>query len=132
MFGSGAFAYVDVLNKAADNSWLRNEVLTNNIANADTPNYKRKDVSFEKYLNSALEAPENPYSTLNQRVKNADLSTVHSDVYTDYSTLSYRLDGNNVDMETEQVELASNQLTYDALIDSMSNEFTRIKTALGK
>ena len=56
MFDSGAFGYVDVLNKAADNSWLRSEVLTNNIANVDTPGYKRKDVSFEKYLNSALEA----------------------------------------------------------------------------
>ena len=130
MFGSGAFGYVDILNKAADNSWLRNEVLSNNIANVDTPGYKRKDVSFEKCLNSALEAPENPYSTLNQRVKNADLSTVHSRVYTDYSTLSYRLDGNNVDIETEQVELASNQLTYNALIDSMSNEFSRIKAML--
>ena len=128
MFDSGAFGYVDVLNKAADNSWLRNEVLTNNIANVDTPGYKRKDVSFEKYLNSALEAPENPYSTLNQRVKHADLDTVHSQVYTDYSTLSYRSDRNNVDIETEQSELASNQLVYNALIDSMNNEFSRINS----
>lgn len=130
MFGSGAFGYVDILNKAADNSWLRNEVISNNIANNDTPGYKRKDVSFEIYLNSALESPEKPYSTLNQRVKNADLDIVHSQVYTDYSTLSYRLDGNNVDMETEQAELASNQLVYNALIDSMNNEFSRIKAVL--
>ena len=130
MFDSGAFGYVDVLNKAADNSWLRNEVLTNNIANVDTPGYKRKDVSFEKYLNSALEAPENPYSTLNQRVKHADLDTVHSQVYTDYSTLSYRSDRNNVDIETEQSELASNRLVYNALIDSMNNEFSRIKMVI--
>ena len=38
---SGAFGYVDVLKTAADASWLREEVLTNNIANVDTPNYKR-------------------------------------------------------------------------------------------
>ena len=50
MFDSGAFGYVDVLNKAADNSWLRNEVLTNNIANVDTPGYKRKDVSLKKMI----------------------------------------------------------------------------------
>lgn len=130
MFNSGVFGYVDVLNKAADNSWFRNEILTNNLANVDTPGYKRKDVSFEKFLHSALEAPDNPYSTLNQRVRHADLDTVHSLVYTDHSTLSYRLDGNNVDNETEQAELASNQLTYNALIDSMNNEFSRIKMVL--
>ena len=130
MISSGAFGYVDVLTTAADNSWLRNEILTNNIANVDTPGYKRQDVQFETYLNSALESPANPYSTLNQRVKNADLSTVRSRVYTDNASLSYRLDGNNVDIETENVELASNQLTYNALIDSMNNEFSRMKSVI--
>ena len=52
---SGAFGYVDVLKTAADASWLREEVLTNNIANVDTPNYKRQDVEFTTYLKSALE-----------------------------------------------------------------------------
>lgn len=130
MFDSGAFGFVDVLSKAADSSWLRNEVLTNNIANVDTPGYKRKDVTFESYLNTALESPRNPYSTLTQRVNNADMSLVRSRVYTDNATLSYRLDGNNVDIETENVKLASNQLTYNALLDSMNNEFSRIKSVL--
>jgi flagellar basal-body rod protein FlgB len=50
--------------------------------------------------------------------------------YTDNSTLSYRLDGNNVDLSTENVELASEQLNYNGLIDSMNNEFTRFKAVL--
>ena len=49
--GTGIFGYVNVLKTAADASWLREEVLTNNIANVDTPGYKRQDVEFEKYLN---------------------------------------------------------------------------------
>lgn len=130
MFNSGAFGYVDVLNSAANSSWLRNEVLSSNIANVDTPNYKRKDVSFATYLNSALGGTDNAISTLTQRVNNADLSKVNSKVYTDNSNLSYRTDGNNVDIETENVELASNQLMYNALIDSMSNEFSRMKSVL--
>jgi flagellar basal-body rod protein FlgB len=44
--------------------------------------------------------------------------------------LSYRLDGNNVDLSTENVELAAEQLNYSALIDSMNNEFSRYKTVL--
>lgn len=130
MINSGAFGYIDVLNKAADASWLRNEVLSNNIANNDTPGYKRKDVSFASHLNTALESPRRPLSTLTQRVRNADLSIVRPEVYTDQAMLSYRIDGNNVDIETENAELASNQIYYNALIDSMTNEFSRIRTVL--
>ena len=50
MIGSNAFNYVNVLNKAADASWIRNEVIANNIANVSTPGYKRKDIKFEGYL----------------------------------------------------------------------------------
>ena len=51
---SGMFGFVNVLKAAADASWAREEVLTNNIANVDTPNYKRQDVDFTTYLRSAL------------------------------------------------------------------------------
>ena len=47
---SGMFGYVDVLKTAADASWAREEVLTNNIANVDTPNYKRQDVVAVKSI----------------------------------------------------------------------------------
>ena len=60
-----------------------------------------------------------------------DADGVYYNVYTDYGNMSYRLDGNNVDIETENVELASNQLLYNGLIDSMSAEFGRIKTVIG-
>ena len=59
-----------------------------------------------------------------------DLSTVTSRTYTENKGLSYRLDGNNVDLSTENVELAAEQLKYNALIDSMNNEFSRFKSVL--
>ena len=46
------------------------------------------------------------------------------------ANLSYRLDGNNVDIDTENVELASNQIMYQALINSISNDFDMIKKAM--
>ena len=98
---SGAFGYVDVLKTAADASWLREEVLTNNIANVDTPNYKRQDVEFTTYLKSALEQAGTPASTLTQKVN-----------------------------EAKNAELAAEQINYNALIDSMNNEFTRMKAVL--
>lgn len=127
---SGAFGYVDVLKTAADASWLREEVLTNNIANVDTPNYKRQDVEFTTYLKSALEQAGTPASTLTQKVNEANLSGITTRTYTENTTLSYRMDGNNVDMSTENAELAAEQINYNALIDSMNNEFTRMKAVL--
>ena len=47
-------------------------------------------------------------------------------------SFSYRLDGNNVDMHTENVELASEQIRYSALTDSISQEFARMRTAMSK
>ena len=127
---SGAFGYVDVLKTAADASWLRQEVLTNNIANVDTPNYKRQDVEFTTYLKSALEQAGTPASTLTQKVNEANLSGITTRTYTENTTLSYRMDGNNVDLSTENAELAAEQINYNALIDSMNNEFTRMKAVL--
>lgn len=127
---SGAFGYVDVLKTAADASWLREEVLTNNIANVDTPNYKRQDVEFTTYLKSALEQAGTPASTLTQKVNEANLSGITTRTYTENTTLSYRIDGNNVDLSTENAELAAEQINYNALIDSMNNEFTRMKAVL--
>ena len=123
---SNAYNYINVLNKSADASWQRNTVITNNIANADTPNYKRQDVEFESYLYEAV----NGNDSLDEVVNNIDLDTLNTTTYTDKSNLSYRADGNNVDINTENVELAKNQLKYYTLMDSMNQEFSRLKSAL--
>ena len=54
MISSNAFDYMNVLNKAASASWEREQLISNNIANADTPGYKRRDFDFESTLESEL------------------------------------------------------------------------------
>ena len=127
---TGAYGYVNLLKSAADASWTREEVLTNNIANVDTPNYKRQDVEFSSFLANALQRSGKSTSSLTQRVNNVNYNDLSIRTYTDNSTLSYRTDGNNVDLSTENVELASEQINYNALIDSMNNEFSRFKSVL--
>lgn len=131
MFGSGAFDYVDVLNKAADAAYYRNELISNNIANVDTPNYQRKDLQFEEHLNRAINSAGDADDSLTKKVHNVDLSKAKMVTYVDNNGLSYRIDGNNVDIATEQSELASNQLVYNGLVESMNSEFSRIKSVLG-
>ncbi len=126
MILSNAYNYVNVLDKAADASWLRNDIIANNIANADTPGFKRKDVQFETYLKGAIAGTD----TLDETVSNIDLNELNSTTYTDQANLSYRYDGNNVDVNTENVELAKNQIRYYTLADSMTHEFTRLKSVL--
>jgi flagellar basal-body rod protein FlgB len=63
-------------------------------------------------------------------VEHANLASLDATVYTDSASLSYRLDGNNVDIDTESAMLAENQVRYDALLESMTQEFNRIKAVL--
>ena len=128
MIQSNAYDYVDILDKAADASWTRNQVIANNLANVDTPNYKRKEVAFQAYLQAEMEGADT--TTLQERISDIDLDALNATSYTDMAELSYREDGNNVDVDTENVELASNQLMYEALMNSISNEFDMIKAAM--
>jgi flagellar basal-body rod protein FlgB len=128
MYNSGIYSYINVLNKAADASWERNELISNNIANQDTPGYKRQDIDFESQLSQVLKNQK--YTSIDAKVKNVELSRLKGRIYTDYGDFSYRVDGNNVDPEQEQVELASNQLKYQGLIQAMTKEFANIKSVL--
>ena len=106
MINAGIYNYVNILNKALDASWARQTVLSNNISNQTTPGFKRKDVSFEGYLESALQG----IGSIDQKI--------------------IKLDGNNVDSAVEQANLASNQIRYQLLTAAMNSEFNRIKMAM--
>ena len=128
MIQTNAFDYINVLDRAADAAWQRNEAISNNIANVDTPGYKRQDVAFESVLQRAL--GNNRYESMDDKVANVNLSRLRGRSYVDYANYSYRLDGNNVDIENENVMLAENQLKYQGLLSSISQEFTNLKTVM--
>lgn len=128
MIQTNAFDYINVLDRAADAAWQRNEAISNNIANVDTPGYKRQDVAFESVLQQAL--GNNRYESMDDKVANVNLSRLRGRAYVDYANYSYRLDGNNVDIENENVMLAKNQLKYQGLISSINQEFTNLKTVM--
>lgn len=129
MIQSTAFDYINVLDKAADASWKRESLITNNIANVNTPGYKRKELDFESMLQEELESSAGRTS-LDARISNVDLDNLDPFVYTDYGNYSYRLDGNNVDIDTEEVELASEQIKYQALTSSISSQFSRMQDVI--
>ena len=130
MFNTGAFDYINVLDKAADASWLRETAITNNLANVDTPGYKRQEVDFESVLKQEL--GRSKYTSLDKKIRglNGNLSKLTVSAYEDSTNYSYRLDGNNVDPDSENVELASEQIRYDALTSSLNSQFNCMKAVI--
>ncbi len=129
MFQSSAFDYINVLDKAADASWLRETTLANNIANVNTPNYKRKDIRFETELKHAFVRANG--EDVDFKVKDIDLEALgNPETYTDYAELSYRYDGNNVDINTENGIAAENQIKYNGLMELVNKDFTMLQSVL--
>nr|WP_307989445.1 flagellar basal body rod protein FlgB [uncultured Niameybacter sp.] len=110
------FRDIDVTNKVLDATMLKMNTVTSNITNADTPGYKRQDVSFEAMLEAEIEK---------NGIKHVSSDNIDPVIYTDQSTLSYRLDGNNVDIDNEMSELAQVKLRYDTLIQRANAQIRR-------
>lgn len=89
---------------------LRSKTIANNIANINTPNYKRKYVKFEETLNNVNK-------------------TGKIEVKTDTSR-AVRTDGNNVDLESEKVNQAANTLMYNGLISLTNSKLSMAKSVI--
>jgi len=134
---SGAFGTnVDVLSRAMDVSVLRRNVIANNIANAETPNFKRTVVNFEAELGKALASRDT--QALPQLITDPrhiafhqprDYRDVQPRRVLDYLTTA-RNNGNNVDVEVESMALLENQLLYQTLATAISSEYSRINIVL--
>jgi flagellar basal-body rod protein FlgB len=133
MFFTGSFSKsVDMLKKSMDVGILRRNVMSNNIANSDTPNFKRTDVNFEAELKRALESEnERPFPAKLTRKRHISFNRPQNwrDVQPrrvlDYLTTS-KNNGNNVDVEAEMMGMMSNQLMYQMEAQVVQHEFSRV------
>lgn len=132
MLQTNAYNYINVLDKALDASSLRETVITNNMANINTPGYKRREVDFESLLRQELDNIK--WNSLDEKIDNVQLSHLDAGVHFDMQAYGYdyRLDGNNVDVDVENTELASEQLRYQLIADSVTQEFSRLQKSMGK
>lgn len=127
-----AFSSINLKNKALDGSWLRNSLITNNLANANTPGFKRQDVNFQQVLQDFLGQGSlrmvrtNPmHMPLGQDAAENLSFSVNKEAGT-----SVRRDENNVNVDTEMAELAKNQIYYTAVVDSINSDIKRLRTAI--
>lgn len=125
---SGVFDYINVLGTSLDAAATRNDIINHNIANVNTPNYKRKDIRFETELKHAFARASQ--ETVDARVKNLDLEALTPEIYTDYAELSFRYDGNNVDINNENAILAKNQIKYNGMMTLLNKNFSQLKSVM--
>lgn len=132
MLQTNAYNYINVLDKALDASNLRETVISNNMANINTPGYKRREVDFESLLRQELDNIK--WNSLDEKMNDVQLSHLDAGVHFDMQAYGYdyRLDGNNVDVDVENTELASEQLRYQLISDSVTQEFSRLQKAMGR
>lgn len=126
------FNSTSYLEKGLEASWKKNEVINNNIANVDTPGFKRSEVEFESVFKSALE--EGGFTAKRTReghiyTGSGDFDSINPTIVTDNSS-TMRMDGNNVDIDKESSELAKNTIYYYTLIQKISSEFTKLRMAI--
>lgn len=112
-----------LLEKGLQASVIRNDVIQDNISNADTPGYKKRTVAFEENLAQEVKRARKGNKII-------DLTKITPTISTSYTR--YRLDGNNVDINEEMVELYKNTVRYDMLISSVSNNIKRLNLVLNK
>jgi flagellar basal-body rod protein FlgB len=106
------------LERAVSGASMRQSVLANNLANAETPGYKRMDVDF--------------HDALAQAMGSADSATIEATTFTakqDPQTM--RADGNGIDIDTESAAMAKNGLEYEALLSVAKARIQIVQSALG-
>jgi flagellar basal-body rod protein FlgB len=129
-------AAFQLLENALRAAQLRQEVYANNIANMDTPGFKRSDVQFESLLQEALQRPQTASSdssvgTLPQQTGwNWSAALAVQPVVTTDSQTAVDNNGNNVDIDAEMAKLAENQVRYNALVQDVKSRFDRLRNAI--
>jgi|SRR5690625_3977560 len=116
-----------VLENSLNYATTKNNTISNNIANIDTPNYKVQDVSFQSLLQEATNNLQLKNTNVRHFQKTIDSSSHH--IKTKTGT-AYNHNGNNVDIDKEMTDLAENQIFHRSLIDRMNGKFQTIKNVV--
>ena len=122
MIFDNLFAQNKIIGTAMNAAMVRSNVINNNIANADVPGFTKSVVNFE----SALVRELNDAKTTGA----LNLNNVKPVVNYNMQGFNYRIDGNNVDVETEMVALYQNASKYDVMTNSLMSNYKRINLVM--
>ena len=116
---------ISMMSKALDFLWTKESVISNNLANVETPGYKAQYVTFEEEFQSRIRAAEG------SGIQNIG-DTIAGSTYRIHTSTeeSSRADGNNVNADVEMMELTRTALQYQYLLRGVSSDITRLNTVI--
>ncbi len=129
---------MDLVQRSLDAAALSHKAISNNIANVDTPGFKRSEVIFSEKLKQAFEArAQAPQHLAASRTQpghmefsaSQDVTEVEPEISVDAST-AQRNDGNNVDIDREVSLLAQNTVWYSTLAQITQQQFSSLRSAI--
>lgn len=116
-----------LIKKTLDVSSLRQNTISSNIANANTPDYKVNKVEFEKFLSEAKKG----IGINKTHNMHFGLDSIEP-VVEKRTTTSYNDNGNNVDMDVEMTELAANEIYYSILVGQLNARLGNLNYVINK
>ena len=111
-----------ILGAALAGTSARVDVIMNNMANSDVPGFRAREVDFETALKSAIENF--------RRTGSLDLSRVRPTMRNQAPGMAFRMDGSNVDMEREMIQLYIHTTRYEVITDSIINNSRRLNAVI--
>ena len=123
---------MNIMSKSLDAYWLRNDAITHNVANVDTPNYKRQEVRFEELLKEQMNDMKDVSEGRMPASRLKSISDIKPELYEQEPNMKYRLDGNNVDIDNEMAEIAKNTMRYNVVTSQLNKQFAAMRTAMNK
>lgn len=110
-----------------DGLWLRHDLLSNNVANSETPGYKKADLDFSSYLERAVnKTPVRLNTTSPMHIQGSSFTTTA--IIRDPSSITP--DGNNVDIDKEMAEVSANALHYSALSRQLTSHLSLLRKSI--
>lgn len=126
------FNTADFLKRALDGASLRHTAISNNIANVNTPGYKRVTVEFENLLKDELEKNKLRLFTTNSKHMRGSKDSKLDSVIEEHKNIAVRRDGNGVNIDIEVAERAKNEIYYNAISRQVSRKFEAISSVINE
>jgi len=128
------FKPMDMMQRGLSAAWTRNAIIRNNIANIETPGFKASYLEFESLLAKSFEESGFVGTRTHpghRPIGQEDISAIRP-MIRQSRELSMRADGNNVDIESENVRMVQNSLHYNTLMEKLNSEIRRLRMAIAE
>ncbi|MBL4952946.1 flagellar basal body rod protein FlgB [Neobacillus sp. OS1-32] len=126
---------INLLQSALSAATMRQQAISNNIANAETPGYKEKKVVFEDVLKQHLSNQSNSTNFVGNRTDSRHFvigqpSGVPVAKIVENSSTTMQNNGNNVDVDEEMTNMGKNAIWYNTLVEQVNSEFQQLSIAI--